>query len=97
MTDTNKLLSENPKERNAALAELVGGRDAVLLIVDKGSTQLAHTTLTPTVLASLFTSLVWAAQELGRNLGLQLSWVSTPARDDEIVVPRGGGVNGLVR
>ena len=82
------LRSDSGEDRNRALAELYPeGGGAMLFQI---TPLVAHAAWTPEVDAGrMFTTLLQMAQQLGRNLGMQLQWVRGQEDPNRIVIPGG--------
>jgi len=80
------LRSDSPQKRQQALDQLFLGSKSGAVLLQAGTLSLYATTTTSTDAGRLFNGLLYLAQQFGKPLGLQLSWVPEPEQL-EIVKP----------
>lgn len=91
ITDTDivaGLRSDDPKRRQVALDALTAGPGSFGAIFVHAQAMQSAVSSTSTLDAGrLFTAMLFLAQQLGAQVGLQLGWVPRQPGKDEIIVP----------
>jgi len=90
LTDENiveLLKSDEGDDRATALEALYPGETVALVRHINMTGQIGIATNKTVSLTALFTSLCWACQHVGSELGVRLGWVGTTDNDRKIVVP----------